>query len=274
MKRFHHFHWMGVLLSFALTACSGEHVIEGTVVDYDTREPVAGVRVQAHQTGWKITRDSVTWDHTYTFDTVTDQRGKFRLVYDVGNSAKIQVARKGYVPFTHWYEADSTPVLKIKRKNPDHKPVRFGVMRIGVENHQPFGWSFAEGRIAFDPEEADVFPMFGSKTDWNHIRLAVAGGGGLQFVSASELEVDGDYLVYTDRAPRQGYAENLEMNFEEPGGVYFVRTRDGRHYAKFEFDPTRLATEGGTSGYTQGNWALLLMYLHNASGGRYLKYEK
>lgn len=262
------------ILMLALAACSGEHTVEGTVVDYDTREPVPNVRVQTRQYGWKITRDSVVWDHPTVYDTLTDAQGRFRLVYEGADSAKLQATRKGYVPFTHWYEADSAAVIKIKRKDPQRQPVKFGLMRIGVENHQPFGWSFKEGRRALDPEEADVFPMFGSRTDWNHIRLAVSGGGGLQFVSGPELEVEGDYLVYTDRAPPEGYAENLSMNFDEPGGVYFVRTRDGRHYAKFEFDPTRLATEGGSSGYTQGNWALLLVYVYNPEGSRYLKYEK
>ncbi|CCQ90366.1 exported hypothetical protein [Nitrospina gracilis 3/211] len=260
--------------AITLAACSGEHSIEGTVVDYDTREPVSDVRVQTRQYGWKISRDSLVWDHPTVYDTRTDAQGRFRLDYEGTDSAKLQVTLEGYVPFTHWYESESTAFIKIKRKDPDRPPVKSGLMRIGVENHQPFGWSFNEGRRALDPEEADVFPMFGSRTDWNHIRLAVSGGGGLQFVSGPELEVESDFLVYTDRAPPEGYAENLSMDFDKPGGVYYVRTRDGRHYAKFEFDPTRLATEGGTTGYTQGNWALLLMYVYNPKGSRNLKYEK
>lgn len=266
--------WMGALFGLLwLAACSGDHFVEGRVIDYDTGKPVPGVQVEARQTGWLISKEGVHWDHTYTFDTVTDSNGKFRIDYNVGNSAKIQATHGQYVTFVQWYPPDSTLLLKIKRKNPDHVPQRFGVMRLGVEQHRPFGWVFAAQRTTFDPEEADVFPVFESKTDWNRMRITTGGGGGLRFVSAGELEVDGDYLVYTDRAPREGYEENLDLNFEQGGGVYFVRTRDG-HYAKFEFDPTRLATEGGTSGYTQGNWAILLVYLYNENGGRYLKYER
>jgi len=266
--------WLGLLLGMAwIAACSGDHFVEGTVVDYDTREPVAGVQVQARQTGWLISTQGLHWDHTYTFDAVTDRNGRFHLDYDVGDSAKIQATHDDYVTFIHWYAPDSTPVLKLKRKNPGHVPPRYGVLRLGVEQHRPFGWKFAERRVTFDPEEADVFPVFESETDWNRLSLTAGGGGGLRFVSAGELEVEGDYLVYTDRAPQQGYADNLDLNFEQAGGVYFVRTGDGR-YAKFEFDPTRLATEGGTSGYTQGNWSLLLVYLFNENGSRYLKYER
>ena len=159
--------WILAFAVMALAACSGEHFVEGTVVDYDTGEPVSGVQVQARQTGWLISTKGFQWDHTYTFEAVTDRNGRFHLDYDVGNSAKIQATHERYVTFVHWYEPDSSPVLKIKRKNPDHVPPRFGVLRLGVEKHQPFGWVFAEQRITFDAEEADVFPRFESKTDWN-----------------------------------------------------------------------------------------------------------
>ena len=257
-----------------MAGCSGENYIEGTVVDYDTRKPVEGVRVKALQTGWKVSMDSIVWDHTYTFSTVTDADGVFRLEYDVGSSAKVQTAKGGYVSFDGWFEANTTQTIKIKRKDPNYKRSQFGVLRLGVRDHKPFGWNFEKADITFDPGDADLFPKFESQQDWSPIQMQVFGKGGLRFLSHRNMEVDSDFLVYVDEAPEEGYDNLSKLDINEPGGIYFVRMRDGKHFAKFEFNPNAYATEGGSEGYTQGNWGLLLVYVYNREGGRYLKYEK
>ncbi len=266
--------FIAILSAIGLAGCSSENHIDGIVVDYDTRHPVEGVRVKALQTGWKISMDSVVWDHTYTFSTVTDAEGKFRLTYDVGSSAKIQTAKEEFVPFDGWFEANTTQTIKIKRRDPHYKRSQFGVLRLGVRDHKPFGWNFEKGEITFDPGTADLFPNFESKQDWSPIQIQTFGEGGLLFRSREELEVSADFLVYTDEAPKEGYEQVSRLDLNETGGVYFVRLRDGSHFAKFEFNPGAYATEGGSSGYSQGNWGLLLMYVYNRDGGRYLKYEK
>ena len=73
------------------------------------------------------------------------------------------------------------------------------------------------------------------------ILLRACGRGGLGYVTAESLGVMSDYLVYADTAPEDGYVNELLLDFKTRGGVVFVRTRDGAHYAKFEF--TAIASE-------------------------------
>ncbi len=273
---FHKFLIILLLLGLGLagSGCSGEQFIEGQVIDYETRQPVAGVRVILQQSGWNFT-GGVTWDHMYTFESVSDSQGNFRVVYDVGTSAKLKTEREGYVRFRGWFEPDSTVVLQIKSKAPDYVRPQFGILKLGIQGFKPFGWIFSEKRITFNPDEADVFPQFNSSFDRKNIGLTATGGGGLHFVSEEMLGVRFDHLVYTDQAPATGYANSARMDFnQKSAGVIFVRNRDGQHHAKFLFNPRAYGTEGGERDYEKGNWALMLEYVYNPDPSRNLRFER
>jgi len=262
--------WLG----FTGFGCSGERFIEGQVIDYETRQPVAGVRVILQQTGWKFT-GGVTWDHTYTFESVSDSQGNFRVVYDVGTSAKLKTEKEGYVRFRGWFESDSTIVLLLKQKDPDYVRPQFGMLKLGIQGFKPFGWIFSEKRITFNPDEADVFPQFDSSFDRKNIGLTTTGRGGLHFVSEEKLGIRFDHLVYADQAPVTGYTDSARMDFnQKSAGVFFVRNRDGQHHAKFLFNSRTYGTEGGERGYKKGNWALMLEYVYNPEPSRNLRFEK
>ena len=261
-------------LSLAGSGCFGDRFIEGQVIDYETRQPVAGVRVILQQTGWNFS-GSITWDHTYTFESVSDAQGNFRVVYDVGTSARVKTEKEGYVRFRGWFEPGSTVVLQIKSKDPAYVRPEFGVLKLGIRGFQPFGWMFSEKRITFNPDEADVFPQFDSSFDRKNIGLATVGGGGLHFVSEEKLGIRFDHLVYTDQAPANGYTDSVRMDFNQKlAGVFFVRHRDGRHHAKFLFNPRAYGTEGGERDYKKGNWALMLEYVYNPEPSRNLRFER
>ena len=263
-------YWLGL----AGSGCSGEQFIEGQVIDYETRQPVAGVRVILQQTGWKFT-GGVIWDHTYTFESVSDSQRNFRVVYDVGTSAKLRSEKEGYVNFDGWFEPNSTIVVNVKQKEPDYVRPQFGMLKLGIQGFKPFGWIFSEKRITFKPDEADVFPQFDSSFDRKNIGLTVTGGGGLHFVSEEKLGVRFDHLVYADQAPVTGYTDSARMDFnQKSAGVFFVRNRDGQRHAKFLFNSRTYGTEGGERGYKKGNWALMLEYVYNPDPSRNLRFEK
>jgi hypothetical protein len=273
---FHKFLQIFLLLGLGLagSGCFGERFIDGQVIDYETRQPVAGVRVILQQTGWKFT-GGVTWDHTYTFEAVSDSQGNFRVAYDVGNSANLHSEKEGYVNFDGWFEPNSTIVLLIKQKDPAYVRPQFGMMRLGIQGFKPFGWIFSEKRITFNPEEADVFPQFDSSFDRKNIGITTTARGGLHFVSEEQLGVQYDHLVYTDQAPDAGYTDSARLDFnQKKAGVFFVRNRDGQHHAKFFFNSRGTTTEGGERGYKKGNWALMLEYVYNPDPSRNLKFEK
>lgn len=261
-------------LGFAASGCSGEQFIDGQVIDYETRQPVAGVRIILQQTGWKFT-GGVTWDHTYTFESVSDHQGNFRVVYDVGTSAKLKTEKEGYVIFRGWFEPDSTVVLKIKSRDPAYVRPEFGILKLGIQGFRPFGWIFSEKRITFNSDEADVFPQFDSRFDRKNIVLTATGGGGLHFISEEKLGVQFDHLVFADQAPATGYADSARLDFNRKlAGVFFVRNRDGQHHAKFLFNPRAYGTEGSERDYEKGNWALMLEYVYNPEPSRNLRFEK
>lgn len=262
--------WLGL----AGSGCSSERFIEGQVIDYETRQPVAGMRIILQQSGWNFS-GSITWDHMYTFETVSDSQGNFRVVYNVGSSAKLRSEKEGYVNFDGWFEANSTIVLFVKQKDPDYVRPQFGMLKLGIQGFKPFGWIFSEKRITFNPDEADVFPQFDSSFDRKSVGLLVAGRGGLHFISEDKLGVRYDHLVYTDQAPDTGYVNSAHMEFNQKlAGVFFVRNRDGRHYAKFLFNSRSYGTAGSERDYKKGNWALMLPYVYNPDPSRNLRFEK
>lgn len=262
--------WLGL----AGFGCSGEQFIEGQVIDYKTRQPVARVRIILQQSGWKFT-GGVTWDHTYYFESVSDSQGNFRVVYNVGTSAKLHSEKEDYVNFDGWFEPNSTIVVYVKQKDPAYVRPQFSLLKLGIQGFQPFGWIFSEQRITFNPDEADVFPQFDSSFDRKNIGLTATGGGGFHFISEEKLGVRSDHLVYTDQAPATGYTDFVRLDFnQKSAGVFFVRNRDGHHHAKFLFNPRSYGGEGSERDYEKGNWALMLEYVYNPDPSRNLQFEK
>jgi hypothetical protein len=57
-------------------------------------------------------------------------------------------------------------------------------------------------------------------------------------------------------------------------GRRLVRTRDGNHYAKFEFDPQSFGALGSEKDFKSGTWGLQLIGVYKDDGSRNLKYER
>ena len=90
------------------------------------------------------------------------------------------------------------------------------------------GFSFASAKpVGASGSEADIV-LVESKDDPTKAFIEVGGNGGIVF----QL-FDGNIDFYnTPEAPQTGYASRVPVEMSR-AGLYFLRTRDGNHYAKF-----------------------------------------
>jgi hypothetical protein len=150
------------------------------------------------------------------------------------------------------------------------KSLPSGFLRLGQKTDGSlYGWDFSSGALTATADDADIFPESVEPGSRGNMLLRVSGGGGIRFVSREELGVDNMFLVYTDTAPADGYETTAELDFKSNGGIYFVRTRDGQHFAKFEFIPTAFAMESAPDIARD----LSLHYVFNPDGTRELRYQ-
>ncbi len=145
-----------------------------------------------------------------------------------------------------------------------------GFLRLGQKTDGSYyGWDFATAQVATSAETADIFPEFVDPDSRGNMRVRTSGDGGIRFVSREQLGVDNMFLIYTDSAPADGYERSVELDFRSGGGIYFVRTRDGKHFAKFEFVPTAFSMNAAPDIARD----LSLHYVYNPEGTRDLRYQ-
>lgn len=276
-----HKSFLSLLVIVCIVGCSRKHSLEGFVVDYASGDPIAAVSISVIASGWDFSEG--VWDRAYSFDTKSDNNGKFKVEYkppvpplffDSSAVVLLRATHSDYLGFRVPLGKATSHVIKMKRRDPGYKRLPDGNMKVGLKSGIPYGWSFLRQEIAYKEEEADIFPFFRKGEIAKRFTLRTYNKGGISFVSAKEMGVKYDLLVYTDRAPIDGYISEVEIDLSQPGGVYFVRTRDGSNYAKFELHPPAgYMTEGSERGKQAGNWALSARYVYNPSGSSALPYE-
>lgn len=258
-----------VLVLLATTACARERVIQGTVRDFETDEPLAGARVTTVQHGWGFQDGSLVWDKDKSTITATAEDGSFQASYRWSSGVKLRVQAHGYQRFETSYGRESQPSIRLKRRVDQARAHPQGLLRLGVRRDGTlYGWDFSEGEMVSSPGEADLLPTRVGDGARDPIELSAPGGGGILFLSRSQLGVDDLVLVFTDTAPEVGYGPTATLDFTSEGGVFFVRTRDG-HYAKFAFDPSAFAQTLGPEVVRD----LSLFYVYNPDGSRDLLYQ-
>jgi hypothetical protein len=258
------------LLLLATTSCRGEKFLRGVVLDYDTNAPIEAAHVRVAQTGWGISQGGPVWDKTYTSEVTTDADGHFTLRYTVGSSANMLVEKPGYNQYYWWAEPNTNLTLRLRRLVHVDSALREGIMRIGrTRSAGPYGWSFADSSIATSCEHGDIIPSSIPSDNESPIVLQACGRGGIHFVSAESLKVDNLFMVYADSVPDPVYARSATLDFHGKGGVFFVRTRDGRHFAKFEFRTNGIASMSSADIVRD----LMLNYVYAPSGKRRLPFN-
>ena len=253
-----------------LTGCLIEKTVSGTVTDFETNHPIHGATIRAAQHGWGISNGTLVWDKDYSSHATTDEQGRFTIGYRRGSSANLWAESPGYQRFQAWYPRNATARIRLKRRTEGLKAFPSGFLRLGRKTDGSFyGWDFASGQLTTTADEADIYPTSAEPGSKGNMRIRASGAGGIRFVPRAELGVDNMFLVYTDTAPAYGYEPSAELDFESEGGIYFVRTRDGTHYAKLEFIPTAFFMETGPDIARD----LSLHYVYNPDGTRDLKYQ-
>jgi len=253
------------------SACRGEKQLSGRVIDYDSGQPLAGARILTRQSGWGLSDGSLVWDKTYTTESFSNPRGDFTIRYRVGESARLIVSHPDYQSFSNWYPAGARVTVPLRRLLAAPPRLQDGFLRLGLKTDgSRYGWDFSRAAMTDDPAQADLFPQAIGPEQGDRIVLRSSGQGGIRFIPQSELQVDNLFLIYSDRAPESGYAESASVDFTSAGGLYFVRTRDGRHYAKVEFQP---------SGYFMNaarevRRDLSLRYVYNPEESRDLRFQE
>jgi hypothetical protein len=256
------------LLTF--NAC-GEDSVSGRITDYESGEALANVRVIAMQSGWGFSDGSLVWDKAYVSETFSNSEGKFQLTYNHGSSANLLVQREGYQDYRGWYEDGSEIEIRLKRRLAEGLSLSASYLRLGKRQDGTFyGWNLAEGEIVTRAEEADLFPIRMDADSRGPLRLGTSGQGGLLFRGAEDLGVDGNFLIYANEAPAEGYLQELSLTFEGQGGLIFLRSRDGRHYAKIAFDPHAFFSHADEGVLRD----LSLRYVYNPEASRALPFQE
>lgn len=247
----------------------------GHVKDYDTGEPIQDAQVITGRTGWGIGNNGVPiWDKEYVQQVKTEADGSFHITAEVGDMATLRVNKEGYVYYLGNHLPNEPIEIQLKFINTDDTLLSIHMMQVGFEQGRPYGWIFSERRTTFDPIEADIIPLPQSTFDQNTITLTTPGNGGIQSVSVQDLGIQSDFLVYPDWAPATGYGSQVTLKIEsgspDDAHIYFVRTRDGHHYAKFLFNPASFSAQKKQ----QNTWDVLFSSVYNPEGSRQLVYRK
>ena len=262
---------MGALLLvlLAVTWPGNQKHLTGTVLDFDTGMPIAGVAVSERHTGWAIIpgdgSSSVTRGKT-------NRDGRFKLDYTSRYEPSVAFAAssKGYSRFDCWYEHDRDVVVRLRKRISGYRRLPTGFIRLRLtKDGKLYGWNFSEARMTASEDSADIFPTFTDSGPWGGLRVKALGKGGVRFVSQGVLQVDNMFLTYADTAPLTGYRSTAEMSFHSKGGIYFVRTRDGSHYAKVEFNAHRYRGSSDMTPDVQRE--VDLQYVYNDRGSRDLR---
>lgn len=268
MSRFRHTLTSLALSPVAFLACGG--TIDGTVTDYHTGAPIGGAEVTSVEHGWGFSDGSLVWDKDKSSAVTTAPDGTFTARFRNGASAKLRVRSRGYQAFESVYARGADVGIRLKRRVEDAPVLPSGFLQLGLmDDGTTYGWNFARGEIARSPEDADILPVTVGEGARDAITFRALGEGGIRFVPARELGVDDLFLVYTDEAPADGYQDTAMIDFTSEGGVYFVRTRDGGHYAKFAFTPTAFGQIHDPGSVRD----LALHFVYNPDGSRNLLYQ-
>ncbi|HSQ32743.1 MAG TPA: hypothetical protein VLN49_22965 [Gemmatimonadaceae bacterium] len=226
--------------------------------------------VFAYQSGWGIDGGQLIWDKSFPTRAVTGPTGDFVLHYRVGSSARLGIDLPGYNQFRAFSGPWKRVDIRLKRLLPPHDRLPGGEARFGLrEDGRLYGWSFDRKAIASSCADADVIPAHVDRETRGQVLLTACGSGGLRYIPAETLGVRDQFLVYADSAPADGYTNQLLLDFSGRGGIVFVRTRDGSHYAKFAFTPFAF---GGfmDPGVVRD---VSFTYVYDPGGGRYLPYD-
>lgn len=194
-------------------------VISGKVVSSKDRSPVKGALVSIEGV--------VDLEEVGTHDYVrTDENGLFTA--KAWGIVVLRTWKTGYamkdIQLGQAQDLLGHEVLIELRELQSFNSVPVAINREGMRNNE--GFSFGSGKVVDGHSpEADI-KISTSKAGTERFLEAV-GDGGIYF----QISSSGKDFYNTPEAPQEGYFKKAQITSETPG-IFYVRTRDGKHYAK------------------------------------------
>ncbi len=232
------------LLALALVRHS---TITGTITEPDHRTPVRGAIVIVDAISWGLRGQKLIWDARDADSTRTDSRGRFRLRYKSDGYARLTVIAEGHaacwVPLRGEFTARAIE-LDLPSIDADAREVIGRNLPIHLRAAAPVhaSWDLLGGMADKEHDgesERDLTIAYPCGPD-SLLVLTAFGQGGVAFNPARESDSSPDLGCMSCLAPDDGYKMTIRMRPQDAHGLCFIRTRDGRHYARAELPLDRM----------------------------------
>lgn len=252
----------GTAVALVVSACVPvEQEYSGQVIDAATGAPVASAEVVIWSRAWGISEGSLVWDKQYTSRAAAGSDGRFSVVHRGATSPRLCARAPGYE--TVALDLTSTtwePRVGLVQSRPVPSSIRTGLLLLGNNAAgETVGWNFAEA-ATLEPDRADLLLRSAPRL---HAPMTLFAPGGVRVAPPPRHGAG----VSDGEAPESGYLTEMTVDPQRTKTV-FVKTRDGRHYARLE-----LSGELSLSLYPPGQKALQIRYVFDPAGGRFLRSE-
>lgn len=235
--------------------------ITGVILSSDTKAPLADVLVAVESSMPQAATSSGSY-------VKTDARGRFTAQVK-GDSVTVSAWKPGYGfggLTLEEGEVDDELTIELRSviaANPVSSHAAFYDLKPGA------GFSFSTGRVVDgDSPEADIV-ITQPLEDPTAAYIEAQGGGGILY-----KVYDGRTDFYNSpEAPQTGYKSRevfAPSRAPSEDGLYFVRTRDGKHYAKFRLNISFIAPPQGEP-YLDFNSSTMLIWAYQPDGSRNLE---
>lgn len=209
----------------------------GQVVSRSTGAPVAGALVAVESDQAFSLADTPACSSYVK----TDKDGRF-AAQAKGSWVSVRVWKPGYAM------ADVSYGSALSRRWRDNVVAMREMSQTNwVQEHDGFypfapgsGFSFAQGRAVLGDSPAADIVITQARDERRAAYIEAQGGGGVIF----QPFIGGIDFYNSPEAPAAGYEKRVKVNISEMG-LYYLRTRDGSHYAKFRLmTPVAMPPEG------------------------------
>jgi len=204
--------------------------VDGTVVDAASGEPVEGAAV------WRHVSVGTPFDRNQLYDVLeTGADGRYAFARRRGRLRAVVAIAPGFYPGL----ARDGGRLALRRIPADPVPVRRGVVRIDAAG-KATGFAFATGKQT-GPDEADVVPVAGPDPKKPIAAIRARGKGRIWPVGEAGADRTAAWCRFFAAVdvPEGDGVERAARG----AGLYFVRCRDGEHFAKLRIEWVSVAPD-------------------------------
>lgn len=96
-----------------LLAFSSTKNVQGSVIDCETKAPIADADVSINGIGWGWDNNQLIWDKSYTLTSESNENGVFNINYKIGNS--LVTKKEGYLPAQNYISANTTIIVGLRK---------------------------------------------------------------------------------------------------------------------------------------------------------------